>query len=156
MITLDPDRAAKRGLAISFLTLDTLIKMAKPAEAGTELENILYETGQLFDLLLVTKRLVNLRSRRRCVHVAGGLPLCYDTFPEVAMSTSILCDYCKNPESPPTEENRQHFASWFGRDSEGKEITLARVHRECAQAWVKTNGGTEVTKDEPPHVEWRV
>jgi hypothetical protein len=37
----DPDRAAKRGLAISFLTLDTLIKMAKPGEAGTELENIL-------------------------------------------------------------------------------------------------------------------
>jgi len=46
-----------RGLAISCLTLDTLIKMAKPAEAGTELENILYETGQLFDLLLVTERL---------------------------------------------------------------------------------------------------
>jgi hypothetical protein len=72
------------------------------------------------------------------------------------MSTSILCDYCKNPESPLTAENSQHFASWFGRDRDGKEIILARVHRECAQAWVKTNGGTEVTKEEPPHVEWRV
>ncbi len=65
------------------------------------------------------------------------------------VSQLILCDHCKNPESPLAEENSQHIVSWFGRDHEGKEIILARVHRECRQAWVHANGGTEIANDEP-------
>jgi hypothetical protein len=61
----------------------------------------------------------------------------------------ILCDYCKNPESPLTEENSQHISSLWGRDREGKEITHANVHRECADVWAEANGG-RIVNDEPP------
>ena len=57
------------------------------------------------------------------------------------MKAAILCDYCKNPESPLTEENSKHITSWFGRDNQGKEITHANVHAACAQAWAEANGG---------------
>src|SRR5258708_2561261 len=59
-----------------------------------------------------------------------------------AMSTSILCDHCKNPESPLTESNSQHISSWFGGDSEGKSRTLAIVHRERDEPWATANGET--------------
>jgi hypothetical protein len=67
---------------------------------------------------------------------------------EMRVPEGTLCDHCKNPESPLTEENSQHISSWFGRDREGKEITHANVHPACAQAWAKANGGT-IVNDEP-------
>lgn len=56
-----------------------------------------------------------------------------------------LCDHCKNLELPLTESNSQHL---FQRDWDEKKGTVANVHRECADAWVKANGGI-ITNDEP-------
>ncbi len=50
-----------------------------------------------------------------------------------------LCDQCHDAKRPLTEENSQHVTHRYARDSEGKEITAANVHRECADAWVKAN-----------------
>ena len=64
---------------------------------------------------------------------------------EMRVPEGTLCDHCKNPESPLTESNSQHL---FQRNWEGKEITRANVHRECADPWAKANGGT-IINDEP-------
>ena len=64
---------------------------------------------------------------------------------EVRVPEGTLCDHCKNPESPLTESNSQRL---FQRNWEGKETTYANVHRECAEAWAKVNGGT-IVPDEP-------
>ena len=67
---------------------------------------------------------------------------------ETRVPEGRLCDHCKNPESPLTESNSQHVSSWFERDREGREITYANVHRECAEPWAKANGG-KIVNDEP-------
>jgi hypothetical protein len=51
----------------------------------------------------------------------------------------MLCDHCHDPKKPLTEENSQHITHRYARDSEGKEITAANVHKECAQAWMTAN-----------------
>jgi hypothetical protein len=62
------------------------------------------------------------------------------------MKAAIFCDYCKNPESPLTEENSKRITSW--RDSQGKEIFHANVHPACAHAWAEANGG-RIVNEEP-------
>jgi hypothetical protein len=60
-----------------------------------------------------------------------------------------LCDHCHDPKKPLTEANSQHL---FQRDLEGKEITRANVHRECAQAWAMANSGTIYDEPLPPRL----
>jgi hypothetical protein len=66
---------------------------------------------------------------------------------EMRVPEGTLCDHCKNPESPLTESNSQHL---FQRNWEGKEITYANVHRECAEAWAMANGGIIVNEEPLP------
>ncbi len=56
-----------------------------------------------------------------------------------------LCDHCHDPKKPLNEANSAHL---FQRNLEGKEITKANVHKECADAWAHANGGS-VVQDEP-------
>jgi len=85
--------AAKRGLDISFLTVDSasssrcffVCLWTKVVKDCIELEIILCETAQLFALLLIIKRLVNLRSRR-------GFRMNRNTARAVAQVTSIPAD----------------------------------------------------------------
>ncbi len=66
---------------------------------------------------------------------------------KVRVPEGTLCDHCKNPEFPLTEANSQHL---FQRDWDGNEITYANVHRECADAWAKANGGIIVPEEPLP------
>lgn len=50
-----------------------------------------------------------------------------------------LCDYCHDPRRALTEANSSHIVHRHVHDSEGKEITAANVHKECAEAWTKAN-----------------
>jgi len=70
----------------------------------------------------------------------------------VRVPEGTLCDHCKDPDSPLTEANSQNIEHLFQRDWEGNPIPCANVHRDCAQAWAKANGGT-IVNDEPlpPH-----
>jgi hypothetical protein len=60
---------------------------------------------------------------------------------DLRLPEGTLCDYCKNVETPLTDENSQHI---FKRDSEGRQITYANVHRGCAEPWAEAHGGTLV------------
>jgi hypothetical protein len=64
---------------------------------------------------------------------------------QIRVPEGSLCDHCKNSESPLMESNSQHL---WQRDWEGKEITSANVHRECAEAWAHEHGGA-IVPDEP-------
>ena len=61
---------------------------------------------------------------------------------EMRVSEGTLCDQCHDPKKPLTEANSVHLVPRYQRDHEGKEITAANVHRECAEPWAKANGGT--------------
>jgi hypothetical protein len=53
----------------------------------------------------------------------------------------ILCAHCRDAGRPLTESNAVSLMNWFQRDADGNEVCNARVHRECADAWAKANGG---------------
>jgi len=55
------------------------------------------------------------------------------------VSELILCDYCHDSKKRLTEENSQHVFYALVRDPDGKEITRANLHRECAEAWAKAH-----------------
>jgi hypothetical protein len=50
-----------------------------------------------------------------------------------------LCDHCHDPKKPLTDANAVHVVPSDRRDSEGREITAANVHRECADEWMAAN-----------------
>lgn len=58
---------------------------------------------------------------------------------EERVPEGTLCDHCHDPKKPLTEENSKQIIHRDVRDSEGREIAAANVHRECADAWVAAN-----------------
>ena len=61
---------------------------------------------------------------------------------EARAPEGMLCAQCHNPEVPLTEAKSVTFFYWYARDPEGREITVANVHKECADAWIDAHGGT--------------
>jgi hypothetical protein len=57
-----------------------------------------------------------------------------------------VCDHCKNAEAPLTEANGQEI---FQRDSEGKKLVRAVVHRTCAEVWALAHSGTLILDVQP-------
>ncbi len=57
-----------------------------------------------------------------------------------------LCDHCHDPKRPLTEADSAHIVPWYVRDSKGREIAAANVHKECAEAWIKANEGRTLFK----------
>jgi hypothetical protein len=55
------------------------------------------------------------------------------------MSHNILCDHCHDAAKPLNESNAVSLMNWWQRDAKGNQICNARVHRECADAWMDTN-----------------
>lgn len=55
------------------------------------------------------------------------------------VAEGTLCDHCHDPKKPLTEAKSSHVVARCQRDREGKEITAANVHNECADAWIKAN-----------------
>lgn len=53
-----------------------------------------------------------------------------------------LCEHCDDPKKPLTEATGVSIMNWHQRDRDGNQICNARVHRECADAWAKANGGS--------------
>jgi hypothetical protein len=72
------------------------------------------------------------------------------------MSTSILCDYSKNPESPLTEENSRTLLLGLGATVTAKRLFLPAFTANARKRGSKRMVVQKSTKDEPPHVEWRV
>jgi len=59
---------------------------------------------------------------------------------KMRMREGTLCDHCHNPEAPLTEANGVSIMHRDQRDRDGNQICNARVHRECADAWITANG----------------
>jgi len=58
---------------------------------------------------------------------------------QMRVPEGMLCDHCHDPKKPLTDANAAHVVPSDQRDSEGREITAANVHRECADAWMAAN-----------------
>ena len=54
----------------------------------------------------------------------------------------LICDHCHDTARPMTEENAVSVMNLHQFDSQGNMVCNARVHRECAEAWAKANGGS--------------
>jgi hypothetical protein len=64
------------------------------------------------------------------------------------MNNAILCDLCHEEQEPLTETNAVSILNCFQRDRDGNAACNARVHRECADAWMEANGGSRVEEAE--------
>jgi hypothetical protein len=64
------------------------------------------------------------------------------------VSELVLCGHCHDEQKPLTETNAVSILNWFQRDRDGNPACNARVHRECADAWMEANGGSRVVEAE--------
>jgi len=56
----------------------------------------------------------------------------------------VLCGHCHDAQKPLTETNAVCILDWFTCDRDGNQICEARVHRECADAWMQAHGGSRI------------